>query len=97
MSPRICGFAHLQKTHHWCWVPVPETGKWEPRPVLLLDVVLLVFQVHVVARQQEGHAHATLAHRVGAASQCLLLTVPINTCTAGTVLYTIPIVFTGQV
>jgi hypothetical protein len=56
-------------------VPVPEAGKWEPRSVLFLDVVLLVFQVHVVARQQQGHAHATLAQRVGAASQCLLHTV----------------------
>jgi hypothetical protein len=49
-------------------VPVPEAGKWKPCPVLLLDVVLLVFQVRVVARQQqEGHAHATLAQSVGAA------------------------------
>jgi hypothetical protein len=46
-----------------CWVPVPEAGKWKPRPVLLLHVVLLVFQAHVVARQQQGHAHATLAQR----------------------------------
>jgi hypothetical protein len=50
-----------------CWLPVPETGKWKPRPVLLLDVVLLVFQVHVVARKQQGHAHAMLAQRVDAA------------------------------
>ncbi len=46
---------------------MPKAGKWKPRPVLLLHVVLLVFQVHVVARHQQGHAHATLAQRVNAA------------------------------
>jgi hypothetical protein len=53
-------------------VPVPEAGKWEPRSVLLMDVVLLVFQVRVVARQQQGHAHATQDQRVGAADLLVL-------------------------
>ncbi len=56
---------------------MPEAGKWKSRPVLLLDVMLLVFQAHVVARQQQGHAHATLAQRVGAAVPTVLVhTVP---------------------
>jgi hypothetical protein len=74
-----------ERRHAMSTVPVPEAGKWKPRPVLLLDVVLLVFQAHVVARQQQSHAHATLARRVDAAPRCLLHTVLINTCTTGTV------------
>ncbi len=61
-----------ERRHALSTVPVPEAGKWKPRPVLLLHVVLLVFQVRVVAGQQQGHAHAKLAQRVGAAPQSLL-------------------------
>ncbi len=79
---------------------MPEAGKWKPRPVLLLHVVLLVFQARVVARQQqEDHAHAALAQRVDAAPQCLLLYI-LYLKKYGMipyVLYTVPTVYFVQV